>query len=159
MNKKVLVLSCALLAAPMASFADTGPGCGWGAMLFNGQDGLGPNVLAATTNNTFGNQTFGMTSGTAGCDGKKAVTMSAADKFLDSNIDKVAKDMATGQGESLETLAGLLGIEDSEKTHFYSVTQKNFGTIFSKPDSTSKEVLESLKTVMQQDSTLAKYVS
>ena len=159
MNKKVLVLSCALLATPVASFAETGPGCGWGSMLFNGQDGLGPNILAATTNGSFGNQTFGMTTGTAGCDSSKPVTMGKADEFLDSNIEKVAKDMATGQGESLATLAGLLGIEDSEKSHFYSVTQKNFSTIFSKADTTSKEVLESLKTVMQQDSTLAKYVS
>ena len=159
MNKKTLVLSVALLAAPMSSFADTGPGCGWGSMLFNGQDGLGPNVLAATTNGTLGNQTFGMTTGTAGCDASKPVTTSAADKFLDSNIEKVAKDMATGEGESLSTLASLLGIEEAEKTHFYTVTQKNFGSIFSKPENTSKEVLESLKTVMQQDSLLAKYVS
>lgn len=159
MNKKTIVLSFALLAAPMSSFADTGPGCGWGSMIFDGKDGLGPNVLAATTNGILGNQTFGMTTGTAGCDASKPVTTSAADKFLDSNIDKIAKDMATGQGESLDTLASLLGISDTEKTHFFSVTQKNFSSIFSKPDNTSKEVLESLKTVMQQDETLAKYVS
>ena len=128
--------------------------------MFDGQDGLGPNVLAATTNGTFGNQTFGMTTGTAGCDVSKPVTTSAADKFLDSNIEKVAKDMATGQGENLSTLASLIGITgEVEKAHFYSVTQKNFGSIFSKSDSTSKEVLESLKTVMQQDELLAKYVS
>ena len=159
MNKKTVVLSFALFAAPLSSFADTGPGCGWGAMVFEGKDGLVPNVLAATTNGTFGNQTFGMTTGTAGCDASKPVTTSAADKFLDSNIEKVAKDMATGQGESLDTLASLLGISETEKTHFFSVTQKNFSSIFSKPDNTSKEVLESLKTVMMQDDTLAKYVS
>ena len=159
MNKKTLVLSFALLAAPMSSFADTGPGCGWGAMIFEGKDGLVSNVLAATTNGTFGNQTFGMTSGTAGCDGKKTVTTTAADDFLDSNIEKIAKDMATGQGESLSTLASLIGIPEAEKSHFYSVTQQNFGTIFSKAESTSKDVLESLKTVMQKDDMLAKYVS
>lgn len=159
MNKKSFVLSVALLAAPLSSFADTGPGCGWGAMVFEGKDGLVSNVLAATTNGTFGNQTFGMTTGTAGCDASKPVTTSAADDFLDSNIEKVAKDMATGQGESLSTLASLLGITEEEKAHFFTVTQQNFGTIFSKADTTSKEVLESLKTVMQQDDMLAKYVS
>lgn len=159
MNKKSFVLSVALLAAPMSSFADTGPGCGWGSMIFEGKDGLVSNVLAATTNGILGNQTFGMTTGTAGCDASKPVTTSAADKFLDSNIEKVAKDMATGQGESLSTLASLMGISEADKSHFYSVTQKNFGTIFSKADSTSKEVLESLKTVMQQDDMLAQYVS
>jgi len=159
MKKTTLALSLALLASPVVSMADTGPGCGWGAMLFEGQDGLGPNVLAATTNGSFGNQTFGMTTGTAGCDGKKPVTTSAADKFLDSNMDKVAKDMATGQGESLATLASLIGIADSEKAHFYNLTQKHFGAIFSKTDVTSKEVLDSLKSVMKHDGTLSKYVS
>ena len=159
MKKTTLALSLALLASPVASMADTGPGCGWGAMVFEGQDGLGPNILAATTNGTFGNQTFGLTSGTAGCDSTKPVTTSAADKFLDSNMEKVAKDMATGQGESLSTLASLMGISESEKDHFYSVTQNNFGSIFSKPYITSKQVLESLKTVLQQDDVLAKYVS
>jgi len=159
MKKITLFLSLALLGLPMIGMADTGPGCGWGTMLFEGKDGVGSNVLAATTNGFLGNQTFGLTSGTAGCDGNKPVTTSAADKFLDSNLEKVAKDMSTGQGESLATLASLIGISDSEKNHFYTVTQQHFAAIFSKTDCTSKEVLDALKTVMQNDKTLSKYVS
>ena len=158
MKKSTMLLALALSTGSIAAYADTGPGCGWGAMLFEGKDGLGPNVLAATTNGTLGNQTFGMTTGTAGCDGNKPVTTSAADKFLDSNMEKIAKEMSTGQGENLSTLASLMGISDSDKGHFYSVTQSRFSEIFSKADISSKEVLQSLKTVLKQDTVLAQYV-
>ena len=155
---KKILLATALIVTPALSFADTGPGCGWGAMLFDGQDGLPANVLAATTNGTLGNQTFGMTSGTAGCDASKPVTTSAADSFLNSNMEKVARDMATGGGEALTTLAGLMGIEDADKAAFYQVTQQNFSKIFKSDAVNSKEVLLSLKAVMQLDSQLVKYV-
>ena len=53
----------------MTAHADAagGNGCGWGNMVFEGQRGLFPHLLATTTNGTSGNATFGMTSGTNGC--------------------------------------------------------------------------------------------
>jgi hypothetical protein len=42
-------------------------GCGLGTIIFEGQKGIAPQVLAVTTNGTSGNQTFGITSGTLGC--------------------------------------------------------------------------------------------
>jgi hypothetical protein len=156
--KKTLIAGL-LLASPLAVNADTGPGCGWGAMLFDGQDGLAPNVLAATTNGILGNQTFGMTTGTAGCDPSQPVTMTAVDIFLDANMERVARDMATGHGESLTTLAGLMGIEDSDKGTFFTLAQKNFDKIFSKDSISSSEVLVALKGIMKTDHSLAKYVS
>jgi len=155
---KKLIIASALALTPFLSYADTGPGCGWGAILFEGKDGLVSNVLAATTNGTLGNQTFGMTSGTAGCDGEKTVTMSAAGDFLNNNMERVAKDMAIGGGESLETLAGLLGINESDKSTFFNVTQQNFTTIFNQAETNSKHVLTSLKSVMQSNASLSKYV-
>ena len=69
MNKFIKSAAFVLMAAPVSmAFAGTGSGCGLGATVFEGQSGLFPNVLAATTNGTFGNQTFGLTSGTSGCD-------------------------------------------------------------------------------------------
>ena len=43
-------------------------GCGAGSILFEGQKGPVPQILAVTTNGSFGNQTFGITSGTLGCE-------------------------------------------------------------------------------------------
>jgi hypothetical protein len=139
--------------------ADTGPGCGWGTMLMDGQQGLGPNVIAATTNGTLGNQTFGMTFGTAGCDKNHTVESTAATHFLDDNMESVARDMSTGQGESLDTLANLLGVQKEHKDKFFSVTQANFATIFSSDAVSSLEVMASIQKVMKEDATLSQYVS
>lgn len=154
---KKMTLAIALLASPIASMAaETGPGCGWGSILMDGQKGVVSNVLAATTNGTFGNQTFGMTSGTAGCDASQTIHRAAVD-FLDDNMEKVARDMSTGQGESLDTLASLMGIHEQDKGRFFSVTHENFAVIFSSDSVSSIEVMASLQELMQQDATLARY--
>ena len=80
MSKKVIMLSVAVLFGMQAGLAmaanpDTGPGCGLGKLAwsdYSHQKNIGPQVLMATTNGTFGSQTFGISSGTSGCtnDGK-----------------------------------------------------------------------------------------
>lgn len=156
---KKTVLAMTLAVAPLATLAaETGPGCGWGAMLMDGQNGLVPNVLAATTNGTFGNQTFGMTSGTAGCDPNQTVKRAAAD-FLDDNMEKVARDMSAGQGESLDTLANLMGVQSADRAAFFALAHENFSTIFSGEAVTSTEVMDNLLSLMKQDPTLTHYAS
>jgi hypothetical protein len=59
LTMKKLIAGAMLLGASTLAFAQ--PGCGVGAMIWKGQPGIAPHVLAATTNGTFGNQTFGMT--------------------------------------------------------------------------------------------------
>jgi hypothetical protein len=46
-----------MLSAPANAIDSTG--CGLGSMAWRGQSGIGPQVLAATTNGSFGTQTFG----------------------------------------------------------------------------------------------------
>lgn len=155
---KKITIAVALMVSPtLLMGAETGPGCGWGAMLMDGKSGLGPNVLAATTNGTFGNQTFGMTSGTAGCDADQTIQKAAAD-FLDDNMEKVARDMSTGQGESLDTLANLMGIQSEDKTRFFVVMHDNFSSIFSSDSISSVEVMASMRDVMKNDATLSQYI-
>ena len=155
--KKLLLVSLIALT-PLAAQAGGSAGCGLGSTLFDGQSGIAPNVLAATTNGLSGNQTFGMTTGTLGCNQNDTVS-AAADTFLDANMERVARNMSTGQGESLETLAALIGIEDADKASFFALSQSNFKSIYSRDDVTSSEVLASLKAIMLKDVTLAKYVA
>ena len=137
--------------------ADSGPGCGWGAQVFKGKSGVPSHVMAATTNGTFGNQTFGLSTGTAGCDSKKKITTAQLDQFLDSNLDKVAYDMSRGHGEVLESLASLMGIPEQDKTSFFNATKANFDRIFSTAEISRAQVVESLIAVMQEDGNLAQY--
>ena len=68
MSKKVLMLSVAVLFGMQAGLAmaanpDTGPGCGLGKLAWSDyahQKNIGPQVLMATTNGTFGSRTFGI---------------------------------------------------------------------------------------------------
>ena len=155
---KKLIIAGFIAITPLAAQAGGSAGCGVGSQLFDGQSGLGPNILAATTNGLSGNNTFGMSSGTLGCNSGDTVT-AAADTFLDSNMERVARDMSTGHGESLETLATLMGIDQADKAKFFQVSQSNFTSIYSRDDVTSSEVIASLKAVMLKDVTLAKYVA
>jgi len=156
---KKLIIAGFIALTPLAANASGGSaGCGLGSQLFAGQSGLGPNVLAATTNGSFGNNTFGMSSGTLGCNQNDTVT-AAAGEFINKNMESVARDMSTGKGESLETLATLMGIEKADRAEFFHVSQANFTSIYSRDNVTSSEVIAALKSVMQSDAVLSKYVS
>jgi len=155
--KKILVAGLLTLSTPFAAHANSA-GCGLGSTLFDGQSGVAPNVLAVTTNGISGNQTFGITTGTLGCNQNDTVS-AAADSFIKSNMERVARDMSTGNGETMDTLAALMGIEAADKETFFQVSQHNFTTIYSRDDVTSTEVLSALKAVMLSDKSLAKYVA
>lgn len=91
-------------------------GCGLGSMAFENQTGLVQQVLAVTTNGSFGTQTFGITSGTSKCERPKSyVDNENINKFVSENMDSLAKDIARGSGEHLYALSVLMDIPQSEE--------------------------------------------
>lgn len=152
---KKLIAGAILLGASSMAFAQ--PGCGVGAMIWKGQSGAAPHILAATTNGTFGNQTFGMTTGTLGCQTNEAVQSMAM--YMDSNVDKVARDMSRGTGENLDTLAVLLGVDAADRETFRKVLQDNFATIFPSSETTSGEAVDAIVALLEQNESLSKYVA
>lgn len=159
--KKSLIM--AILITPFISAtamaAPDNVGCGLGSTLFDGQSGTGPQILAVTTNGTSGNQTFGITSGTLGCEEGGVVQASAAvQMFVGSNLDALSRDMSIGAGESLESLATLMEIKAEDKTRFFSTARAYYDRIFSTYDITAGTMLENMYSVMAEQETLAKYV-
>jgi len=152
---KKLIAGALLMGASTLAFAQ--PGCGVGAMIWKGQSGIAPHVLAATTNGIAGNQTFGMTTGTLGCQTNESVQSMAM--YMDSNIDKVARDMSRGNGENLDTLAVLLGVDEADRDSFRKILQDNFATIFPSPETTSGEAVDAIVALLESDQTLSKYVA
>lgn len=152
---KKLIAGALLMGASTLAFAQ--PGCGVGAMIWKGQSGIAPHVLAATTNGTFGNQTFGMTTGTLGCQTNQSVQSMAM--YMESNIDKVARDMSRGSGENLDTLAVLLGVDEADRDAFRNALQDNFATIFPSSDTTSGEAVDAIVALLEKDEALSKYVA
>lgn len=154
------ILAIALLATTSSAFADNDVGCGLGTMVWAGQSGVAPKILAATTNGTSGNQTFGITSGTLGCQADGVITSKARlSMFMGTNSERLARDMSVGQGESLNVLADLMGVKEQDKALFFKTTQQHFSVIFSDQNQKASDVLAALQQVMKQDSTLAAYAS
>ena len=86
------------VAVPVAH-AESGygtAGCGLGSILFGSKPGL-IQVLAATTNGTFGTQTFGITTGTSNCEDTAGGAQSTK-AFVQANREAVSKDIARGSG-------------------------------------------------------------
>ncbi len=161
MNIKSLLFTGLVLlpiSSALAADSDNIGKCGWGSKLMEGNAGIAPQVLAVTTNGTSGNQTFGITSGTSGCtkDGVVRSNWKTA-LFIDNNVNKLAHDASRGSGESLDSLASLLNVEEKDKSVFFEVTKNNFSSIFSRTDVSSKEVMSSLKDVLASNAVLAKY--
>ena len=156
---KRLLLAVLLTVVPAgASFADPDIGCGPGTQIWHGSKGVLPKVLGATTNGSFGMQTFGITFGTLGCHQGGTVTADArVQMFASANLDRLARDMAAGQGETLDAFAQLLGIRDGDRPAFFAFTQAHFADLFGSDEVTSTEMLGSLERLMASDSRFATY--
>ncbi len=155
--KNKSLLAALLAIVPIASWAGADGDCGVGSRVFDGQKGVAPQVLAMTTNGTF-YQTFAVTSGTSGCNPNATVKSNwKVSLFIDENVNKLARDMSVGGGETLDTLAVLLGVSNEHKPAFFKTTKENFGQIFTSDSITSTEVAVSLKKVLAANSELAQY--
>ena len=154
---KKLALVAVVALGSTAAFADRDVGCGIGSQVWAGQSGKVPKILAATTNGIFLNQVFGITFGTLGCSGTGTVTAQAV-TFTNENAESLARDMAVGQGESLNVLAELMQIKATDKARFFAVSKANFAEIYSSKNKNTLQVLDSLQSVMAKDAVLKAYV-
>lgn len=159
MKKLVALTALAALFPAIAIAQQNNIGsCGWGSKVFDGQSGLAPQVLGATTNGTFGNQTFGITSGTSGCtqDGAVRSTWKTA-MFIDGNKETLARDMSVGSGEALDSLAHLLGVESADRAAFNRIARDNMQRIFPRDNAETEQVVAALREVLMSDAKLARY--
>jgi len=126
-------------------------GCGLGSLIFEPDSGF-TQIFAATTNGTFGTQTFGITTGSSNCDDTGGGSASAK-AFVESNRVALSKDIARGRGETVKGLAELAGCGDSAAVG--KTLQRNFKKIFPSAKATDAQVSESVVGVLKSDSTLA----
>lgn len=135
--KKVYLLSAVaagVLALSSNANAYDSTGCGLGSMAWRGQSGMIPQVLAVTTNGMFGTQTFGISTGTSGCDPNGRVTGGTGKmllSFLENNMEQFALDASVGFGETLTTVAGILNVDEGSLA---VKLQNNFGVLFASND-------------------------
>lgn len=145
------IVLCLSLAFAGTAFAAerSNVGCGLGTIIFEGKNGLLSQICAATFNGSFGNQTFGITSGTLECSPAPSfVAFERLNKFVGENMDNLAMDISQGNGEYLSTLAVLLDVPVEERARFYALLQSNFSSIYPSTDVTHVDVLNNLEAVL-----------
>lgn len=107
-------------------------GCGLGSLVF------GPTNLqtsAATTNESFSNQGFGITFGTSNCvgGGSEKLVGDIQFQFLTDNFSTLAKEMAQGGGETLAAFSTMFGCSDVAYPEFAATMQSSYSEIYSAP--------------------------
>jgi hypothetical protein len=157
--KKLLAASLVAVASS-AALADNPAGCGLGtAVVFPDADEWHEYVLAATTNGSSGNQTFGITSGTLGCENANGpLKVSAAQSFINDNMDQLALDVARGEGETLTALGQVMGIESvADQSEFAAAMQSGFDRMFTE-ESDAAAATRVMQDVMASNDHLQKYL-
>ena len=155
------LLVCVLFTTPLiveAAGENNVGTCGPGSKLFEGQSGVPPQVMAVTTNEFYGINTFAMTSGTSGCsqDGTVKSSWKTA-AFIDGNKDRLARDMSRGSGESLDALVQLLGVSEQDRARFVRTARDNVAAIFPTGQASTDEIRAGLRRVLAADDSLAVY--
>ena len=158
--KKVIAGLVLISASSVANAGAAGGdgGCGWGNALFKGQSGTATHVLAGITNAITGNNTFGMTTGTNGCSTTGTLSY-GGESVVSAIMDEFSEDVARGEGDAMNTVAVVYGVEAQDRDTFAKVMHENFTTLFPSEDVTADEMMASIEEVMKADVTLSKYVA
>jgi len=143
-----------------AGTPDTGPGCGLGKELwknFPNAKTKGAQILIATTNGSFGTQTFGISTGTLGCtdDGRWWAEQKAT-MFAEMNTDALAQEMAQGNGEHLASMATLLGVPQPQHEAFFAMAQGRYAALSLTGDMSAAAMVKTLNEGISADPLLAK---
>lgn len=164
---RILIVCAAIFAAlPLAhaGAAGYGPaGCGLGSIVFGPEGEMRKvfanstvsEILAATTNGTFGSQTFGLTTGTSNC-GKSGLIQSSREQeaFAEVAYDEISREMAKGEGEYLTAFATLMGCSTDTHEDFATVTKRHYGEIFTQ-GARPIQVVGSVRSVLRSDAALS----
>lgn len=151
--KKILMavaLTVLMSSAAFAASARNNVGCGLGTMLWEGKADNSTlfQAFQATTNGTSGSQTFGISSGTSECQtNSQFVQNEKLIHFVQANMDNLAKDIAMGKGETLDTFAEMLNVDPSRSAAFNATLQANFDKIYTSERVVLAEVIDNAVSV------------
>lgn len=154
--KRTLWLVAALMSVGAAAQAagQNDAGCGLGSMLFKEQQPV-HQILAATTNGTFGNQTFGITTGTLGCtSGGLIKTSKEREVFVATNLRAIERELAAGNGQYALSLASLSGC-GAKSEEFLSMAKARYGKLFPTAQVDAKQLLKNLDQEIASDESLS----
>ncbi len=123
-------------------------GCGLGSLVVKDKPGA-IQIVGAILNDILFPQTFAITTGTSNC----SHDMSHAALFISINRDALAKDIARGQGETLDGLTRLMGCSDPSAVG--NSLQQHYSEIFPAADVSSLAIQSTIQSTLESDKTLS----
>ncbi len=145
--KRILLAAAVVLGANFAQ-AQGDAGCGLGSMIIQENTKL-MQILAATTNGTFGSQTFGISTGTSNCKSQQIVRNDKAIQyFTEANQADLSREIAQGQGEKLQTLASLYGCQGDAQRAFATKAQASYSSIVPTSDVTAEAMVQNMNNTV-----------
>ncbi len=141
---KHLIFSVILFGS-FGAFAQTigQAGCGLGNQILGAEPGP-TQIIAATSNGIYGNQTSGITSGTSNC--VDTNVKAALENFVEANQIALNNDISRGQGETVSTLSHMLSCANHNVAS--QALQANYAEI-SQEESASAMTAKIVETLRQ----------
>lgn len=150
--KKLIIVIIALLAATTGFAGDSSSGCGLGWQVAPKQS-LVSSFTRALVNATFLN-TIAMTVGTSGCAQHSIVYNEAKGiHFAEANIDQLAIEMASGNGEVVQGFASVFGCQNSQD--FGSMVQTKYATLLPTMKTSGVELYNNVKAEIKNNAILS----
>ena len=113
----------------------------------------------ATTNGTFGSQTFGSSPGTSGCtnDGK-VWAEERANVFVAEPFDCLTAEIAKREGKHLASLATMMGVPVKQHSEFFALAQERYEELARAGDTSPAAIIKALSDAMVGHRVLAQVV-
>ena len=154
MKRTLFVLAAVtLLTAAAQAASQNDAGCGLGAQLFKENRPV-DQILAATTNDWTGTQTFGITTGTLGCSSGGLIKASKErEVFTATNFRALEQELASGSGQYEASLAALTGCKADA---FSAFAKARYEKLLPSEKTNSTELLNNLDKEISADPAMAK---
>lgn len=150
---KIFAMSLFCLFAGNSAYAAGAAGCGLGSVIFK-ENVWWKQVLAATTNNSTGTQTLGITTGTSNCNAKGSLTKVQDQKnYIVVNFSTLQKEAAQGNGTTVEGLASVTGCSAHAYSEFATFLQENYNEIFAV--NTPESIVNNLNAKIEENNKLS----
>ena len=146
---------CLVIFVSQGVWAAGDAGCGLGSVVWKDNAKL-LQLFAITTNGTFSSQIFGITSGTSNCSARGIVMQDKAIRyFVEANHEDLSREIASGSGEKLTTLASLYGCDSkTAQTQFAQSVQGNYGQIVPVATTSADDMVKNLNNVVKHDASI-----
>lgn len=141
--KKLVLMASLVLLASVSQARDKMDGCGLGWEVTDKATFLGTTTRATT--NAFVPPTFGMTTGTLGCEQLSFAKLDTeAASYVATNFQSLRGELAQGHGEYVNAMVEVFGCGSDRANAIGTKIQKNYNTVVA-PAKDATELFYNLK--------------